>query len=138
VNGFTINTIPNPNLTWEKTSGVNVGIDFSILNNRLSGSIDYYSTRTNDILLSKSLPRSQGANSILTNIGKTKSYGMEFSLSSENIRSATADGFSWSTDFNAFFNREEIVALQQGLQQDLGNGWFVGHPITVIYDVRKT
>ncbi len=138
VNGFTINTIPNPNLTWEKTSGLNVGIDFSILNNRLSGSIDYYSTRTNDILLSKSLPRSQGANSILTNIGKTKSYGMEFSLSSENIRSATADGFSWSTDFNAFFNREEIVALQQGLQQDLGNGWFVGHPITVIYDVRKT
>jgi TonB-dependent starch-binding outer membrane protein SusC len=135
VNGYLINTAPNPDLTWEKTAGTNIGIDFGLLNNRLSGSIDYYSTRTSDILLQKRLPGSLGISSQLTNVGKTKSYGMEFSLSSVNIRSQS--GFTWRTDLNAFFNREEIVALQNNLQQDLGNGWFVGEPITNIYDYKK-
>ena len=135
VNGYTINTIPNPNLTWEKTKGLNIGLDFGLFSNRLSGSIDYYDDKTSDILLQKSLPRSQGANSILVNTGKTETKGMEFSISSVNIRSQK--GFTWRTDANLFFSREKIVALQQGLQQDIGNGWFVGHPITVIYDVKK-
>ena len=58
-----------------------------------------------------------------------------FLLAAINIKSQS--GFVWRTDFNAFFNREKIVALQLGLKQDLNNGWFVGHPITVIYDVKK-
>jgi TonB-linked SusC/RagA family outer membrane protein len=137
VNGYTINTIPNPNLTWEKTRGINIGLDFGLINNRITGSIEYYNTSTTDILLSKSLPRSQGANSILTNVGETATNGMELSLSSYTIQSKNPGGFSWRTDFNAFFNREKIVALQQGLQQDVANGWFVGQPMTVIYDVKK-
>jgi TonB-linked SusC/RagA family outer membrane protein len=137
VNGYTINTLPNPNLTWEKTRGLNIGLDFALFNNRLSGSIEYYDTKTSDILLSKSLPRSNGANSILDNVGKTASKGMEITLSSLNIKSKSTGGFSWRTDVTAFFNREKIVALQQGLQQDVGNGWFVGKPITAIYDVKK-
>jgi hypothetical protein len=60
---------------------------------------------------------------------------MEFSLSSVNIKSKS--GFTWRTDFNAFFNREKIVALQDNLQRDLGNGWFVGEPLTTIYDYKK-
>lgn len=137
VNGYTINTIPNPNLTWEKTRGINFGLDFGLLNNRLTGTIEYYNTSTTDILLSKSLPRSQGANSILTNVGETATNGMEFSLSSYNVQAKKPGGFTWRTDVNAFFNREKIVALQQGLQQDIANGWFVGQPMTVIYDVKK-
>ncbi len=137
VNGYLINTLPNPNLTWEKTKGLNIGLDFAVLDNRLSGSIEYYKTNTEGILLQKSLPGSQGANSILVNTGKTSSHGMEFTISSVNVRSRKQGGFTWRTDFNAFFNREKIVALQQGLQQDIGNGWFVGNPITVIYDVKK-
>lgn len=135
VNGYVINTSPNPNLTWEKTSGVNVGVDFALFNNRLSGTIEYYNTKTKDILFSKGLPRSNGTNSILDNVGKTSSNGMEISLSSVNVR--TKSGFTWRTDANIFFNREKIVALQNNLQQDLGNGWFVGQPFTVIYDYRK-
>jgi TonB-dependent starch-binding outer membrane protein SusC len=137
VNGYTINTAPNPKLGWEKTSGLNIGVDFALFNNRLSGSIEYYSTKTNDILLNKGLPRSTGVNSILDNAAKTASHGMEFNISSINVRGTSKDGFMWRTDFNAFFNREKIVALQQNLQQDLGNGWFVGQPITVIYDYKK-
>lgn len=60
---------------------------------------------------------------------------MEFSLSSLNMQ--TKSGFSWRTDFNAFFNKEKIVALQNGLEKDLGNGWFVGQPITTIFDYKK-
>jgi TonB-linked SusC/RagA family outer membrane protein len=134
-NGYLINTSPNPDLTWEKTAGLNIGVDFTILNNRISGSIEYYNTKTTDILLQRQLPRSNGTNSILTNVGATASHGMEFTISSENIKSKR--GFTWSTDFNAFFNREKITALQGGLTQDLGNGWFVGQPITVIYDYKK-
>jgi hypothetical protein len=74
----------------------------------------------------------------LDNVGETASHGMEIALSSLNIKSGTENGFTWRTDFNAFFNREKIVALQNNLKQDLGNGWFVGQPITVIYDYKKT
>jgi TonB-linked SusC/RagA family outer membrane protein len=137
VGGYTINTIPNPSLTWEKTRGLNIGVDFGLFNNRITGSIEYYNSTTSDILLSKSLPVSQGANSILVNAGKTTSHGMEFTISSENIRSAGKGNFTWRTDVNAFFNREKILELQQGLQQDIGNGWFVGQPISVIYDLKK-
>lgn len=135
VNGYTINTSPNPNLTWEKTAGLNIGVDFSLFKNRLSGTIEYYSTKTTDILLQRQLPRSNGTNSILTNAGSTSSNGMEFSLSSVNIRKRT--GFTWTTDLNLFFNRERIDALQNNLSQDLGNGWFVGYPVTVIFDYKK-
>ena len=137
-NGYLINTAPNPDLTWEKTTGVNIGVDYALFNNRLSGSVDYFTTNTDDILLTKGLPRSLGVNSILTNVGKTSSWGMEFNVSGVIVRSSQAGGFSWRADGNAFFSREKIVALQNNLQQDLGNGWFVGKPITVIYDYKKT
>lgn len=137
VNGYTINTLPNPELTWEKTKGLNIGVDFALLNNRLTGSIEYFDSKTSDILLSKSLPVSNGANSILVNAGKTSTKGMEFTISNMNVQSNKDGGFSWRTDLTAFFTREKIVALQQGLQQDVGNGWFVGKPITVIYDLKK-
>ena len=129
-----INTAPNPTLGWEKTAGTNIGLDFSLFNSRLSGTIEYYRTKTSDILLSKELPRSVGVNSQLTNVGETSSYGMEFSLSSVNVQTKS---FTWRTDVNAFFNREKIDALQNNLKQDIGNGWFVGQPIAVIFDYKK-
>ncbi len=135
VNGYLINTSPNPNLTWEKTTGINLGLDFGLLKNRITGSVDFYNNRTTDILLQRQLPRSNGVNSILVNAGETSSYGLEFSVSSTNIESKS--GFRWTTDFNGFFNKEKIVALQLGLQRDLGNGWFVGQPITTIFDYKK-
>lgn len=135
VNGYLVNSAPNPNLTWEKTRGLNIGVDFGLFNNRLTGSIDYYNNKTSDILLNKGLPQSTGLSSQLLNAGKTETTGFEFTASSLNVK--TPSGFVWRTDANAFFSREKITALQQGLQQDLGNGWFVGQPLTVIYDYKK-
>jgi TonB-dependent starch-binding outer membrane protein SusC len=137
VNAFTINTLPNPELTWEKTAGVNVGVDFAILNDRISGSIEYFNSKTTDILLSRELPRSNGANSILVNAGETSTKGMEYTISSLNVKSKTEKGFSWRTDATAFYTREKIEKLQLGLQKDEGNGWFVGQPITAIFDLKK-
>ncbi|WP_255157609.1 TonB-dependent receptor [Ferruginibacter sp. HRS2-29] len=136
-NGYLINTAPNPELGWEKTKGTNIGLDFGLFNNRLTGSIDFYKNKTYDILLVKNLPRSLGINSQTTNVGETSSRGMEFTLSSINVKSNKRDGFVWRTDFNAAFNREKITALQNNLQQDIGNGWFVGQPLSVIFDYKK-
>ena len=137
VNAYTINSLPNPKLTWEKTKGTNVGLDFGLFGNRITGSVDYYNNKTTGILLTKNLPVSQGANNITVNAGATTSKGLEVSLSSINITSQSRGGFMWRTDLNAYFNREKITALQLGLQQDIGNNWFVGQPINVIYDVKK-
>jgi hypothetical protein len=101
----------------------------------LSGAIEYYNVNTKDILLSKELPRSRGANSVLVNQGKTTGHGLEVTLSSLNVKSR--GGFTWNTDLNFSIAREKIVALQPGLTQDVGNGWYVGQPLTVIYDVKK-
>lgn len=135
VSGYTVNTLPNPRLTWESTRGYNIGLDFGFFNNRLSGAVEYYNVNTRDILLSKELPRSRGANSVLVNQGKTAGHGVEITLSSLNVKSRS--GFTWNTDLNFSMAREKIVALQPGLTQDVGNGWYVGQPLTVIYDVKK-
>ncbi len=136
VSGYLINTLPNPHLTWESTRGYNIGLDFGLFNDRISGAVEYYNVNTRDILLSKELPRSRGANSVLVNQGKTAGHGLELTLSSLNIKGRT--GFTWNTDLNFSMSREKIVALQPGLTQDIGNGWYVGQPLTVIYDVKKT
>ena len=128
--------MPNASLRWESTSNWNAGLDFGFFRNRLTGSIDVYGQKTSDILLNKNLPRSTGTSGTVVNAGKTKGHGIEVTLSSINVQ--TQSGFTWSTDINFAVNREEIVALQDpSLKADLAQGWFVGEPISVIYDVRK-
>jgi TonB-linked SusC/RagA family outer membrane protein len=134
--GYLVTSLANPNLKWQNTAETDIGLDFGILKNRLTGTFDIYFQNTNNILLQESLPASNGAQSTIVNAGKTKGHGYELSLSSINIQSSS--GFTWSTDVNFSIDRSEIVQLQNpALKQDIGNGWFVGQPITVIYDVKK-
>ncbi|MGZ8552743.1 MAG: SusC/RagA family TonB-linked outer membrane protein [Chitinophagaceae bacterium] len=136
VPGYLAGSAPNPGLSWEKSAGLNIGVDFSILNNRLSGSFEYFNIQTNDILLNKLLPQSTGLTQQQTNVGKTSTKGMEFTLSSVNVK--TKSGFTWNTDFNLFFSREKIVQLTDpNLKIDRDNGWFVGQPISIIYDYKN-
>ena len=107
--GYLVTSLPNNSLSWQSTSQTDIGLDFGIFHNRLSGSIDVYDQRTKDILLTVSLPASNGAGSTLKNLGKTKGRGLEITLSSVNIENK--NGLSWNTDVNFFFNREEIVQL---------------------------
>lgn len=134
--GYTVSNLPNKTLKWQSTSQYNFGLDFSLLRNRISGSIEVYSQKTKDILLPVSLPPSNGGGTVVKNLGKTKGSGMELTLSTVNIK--TASGLVWSTEFNYFFNREKITELTTPSQMnDIGNGWFVGQPITVIFDYEK-
>lgn len=133
--GFNITNLPNPNLKWQNTAQWNVGLDFGVLENRISGAIEVYNQETSDILLPVSLPISNGATTTFLNAGKTKNNGLEITINSTNIR--RDNGFTWTTEFNYFFNREQIVQLTQGQTSDIGNGWFVGQPLTVIYDYKK-
>jgi TonB-dependent starch-binding outer membrane protein SusC len=133
-NGYIVNTLPSPSLHWQSTTEWNVGVDFGLFKDRLTGTIDAYDEETSDILVNNILPGSTGATQAISNLAKSRDKGIEISLSSINIR--TKD-FKWSTDFVWAANREAIVALPNGALNNLANDWFVGEPLSVIYDYKK-
>jgi TonB-linked SusC/RagA family outer membrane protein len=122
--------LPNRKLGWEKTATVNFGLDFGLINNRISGSLEYYTSKTSDLLLNRSIPMMTGYVSILSNIGKTQNRGFEFTLSTVNIH--TGD-FTWRTDFTFFTNSEKILELSDGKTDDPANGWFIGKPVDEVW-----
>lgn len=129
--GYRPNQLPNPELGWEKTRSLDVGLDFSTLGGRISGTADYYVQNTYDLLLDRQLPITSGYGSVLENIGETRNSGIELSVSTVNV---DRDGFRWSTDINWSVNRNEIVSLFGEQEDDVGNEWFIGEPINVYYD----
>ena len=110
-------SMENADLKWEKTSGLNFGLDFAVLNNRISGNIEYYQTTTKDLLYAVSIPSITGFTSIMSNVGEIKNRGFEITLNTQNIK--TRD-FEWTTQFNLSMNRNEITKLA-GLDTD-GDG----------------
>jgi len=131
--GFYQNEMPNPNLSWEKTTQWNAGIDFGILKSRISGVIDVYLQNTNDLLMDRQLPIVSGFSAVTYNIGKTRNKGIEITLNTVNIKKAS---FEWNSNFTISHNKEEIVELYGGKNDDTGNGWFIGQPLSVYYDYK--
>ena len=131
--GTTPNNLGNADLHWETTTGANLGLDFSFLKSRLSGTIDYYKNKTRDLLLQRSLPIITGYSRIYDNIGKTSNTGLEISLNTRNIE---ANGFRWESGIVFGTNKNKIVDLYGDKKDDLGQRWFIGQPISVIYDYR--
>ena len=134
--GQYLDAMGNPNLRWEKTAGFNYGIDFSVLQGRLSGSIEAYSTVTKDLLFDVSLPGVTGIDEITTNVGQVNNRGFEMSISSKNINK---EHFSWNSTLNFSTNKNKIVSLvgldanQDGIEDDLvSDNLFIGHPIQSI------
>ncbi|MCG2614292.1 TonB-dependent receptor [Terrimonas sp. NA20] len=133
VTGYNVITLPNPNLSWEFTTTTNIGLDFGLLKNRITGTFEYYNSRTKDILYAVNLPVTSGvAGGFVTNIGEMENKGMEFTVSSVNIESKS--GFNWSTDLNLFFNNNKLLKLSNNVSEDIGSQLFVGHSMTAIYD----
>lgn len=138
--GFALSEIPNPNLTWEKSSTVDVGIDFGLFQSKVYGTFDFYQTSTTDLLLRKNLPATSGYAFILSNIGATETKGIEVTLGATALD--LPNGFKWNIDFNLSRYKEQIVDLAQrdaagNKTDDTGNRWFIGHPIRVFYDYKK-
>src|SRR5262249_3452233 len=131
--GVLASNLGNADLHWESSKIFNVGVDFTILKNRITGTIDYYNTNTEGLLLKLNLPIITGYSFVLDNLGKTKNNGIELSLTTDNI--VTKD-FRWQSLIVFSANKNEIVDLYGDKKSDLGNRWFIGHPIGVIYDYK--
>ena len=124
----------NADLSWETTKTFNVGLDFGLWNNRLTGNLDVYFSRTTDLLMQRNLPTVSGFNKVYANMGETANKGIELTLNSRNI--VTKD-FTWSTNLVFSWNKNEIKDLYGDGKDDIANRWFIGQPIGVIYDFTK-
>lgn len=100
--------IPNPDLKWETTTQVNVGLDFGLWLNRISGSIDWYQKTTNDMLVDLPVPSETGFNKKLSNVGSLENSGLEVALTSNNLR---IKDFSWRTDLNFATLKNRVKSL---------------------------
>jgi TonB-dependent starch-binding outer membrane protein SusC len=139
--GQLVTTLANPNLSWETTTGFNFGLDFSLLKNRLSGSVDYYRTTTNDLIFNVNIPEVTGFNQITSNVGNIANRGIEVVL---NGKVADAGDLKWNATFNLAANSNRIVSLLgldndgDGVEDDLvASGLFIGQPIGAIYDYES-
>jgi len=113
--------ISNPDLTWEKSADVNLGVDLGFFNNRINFTVDIYKKKTTALLLNVPLPTESGYTSVLQNVGSMENKGIEFSLQSTNIKSSV---LSWTTNFNLSINRNKILDL--GGQSQMFAGWVGG------------
>lgn len=131
--------LANPKLQWEKTESYNIGLDFSVLNRRLSGSLDFYAKRTKNMIMAQRLPNFSGFSSIYTNLGEVDNTGFELQLSSVNI---DHKNFRWATTLNLSYNANKIKHLYYDYdadgreRDDTTNGWFIGHPVDEIWTYK--
>ncbi|WP_198664909.1 SusC/RagA family TonB-linked outer membrane protein [Lewinella sp. IMCC34191] len=131
--GILASNLGNANLNWETTTSANFGVDFSLWQGRVSGSLDLYQSRTTDILLRRSLPIITGSSDVWDNLGVLDNQGIEFTVNSVNLR---AGKFRWESSFNIASNRNELVELYGDGLDDIGNSWFLGEPLGSIYTYR--
>lgn len=108
-NGLIQSTIPNPNLTWEKSAQTDIGLELGMFNNRIFLLADYYKTVTSDLLLNVSITSVSGFNTVLQNLGEVENKGFEFALSTRNF----VKEFTWNTDINFSTNKNEVLSLNE-------------------------
>jgi TonB-dependent starch-binding outer membrane protein SusC len=135
--GYGVTSLPNTNLSWEFTTTYNIGLDFGLFNNRLTGSVEFYKSFTDGILQPRALPATSGVSTVTQNIGKSENKGVEVTLSGTIIDGKTPGAFTWSADLNWFVNRSVITDLGSGVSIDANNGWYVGYPVDAIFDYKK-
>ena len=133
--GYYVSSLPNPELGWEYSKTWNFGLDFSLFNGRLYGTFEYYTQKTDNILLDVSMPSTSGVGSFTGNIGKTENKGFEFTLNGVIIENK--NGWNWEAGINLYANRNKLTELASGQKEDVANRWFVGYPIDVIYDYKN-
>jgi TonB-linked SusC/RagA family outer membrane protein len=142
-----VNRMANPDLKWERTTSYNAGLDFAIINNIISGSVDVYMKSTKDLLILRALPNTIGFDNVLTNLGEVQNRGFELGLTSTNVN---RKNFVWRTTANFWLNRNKIKHLYgpvnlydaqgkvigQVEKDDVANRWFLGHDLDEIWDQK--
>lgn len=144
-----VNRMANVDLKWERTSAYNIGLDFSLFDEKLGGSIDAYLSRTNDLLLDRSLPEIIGFKNVVSNLGQLQNKGMEITLNSTILR---RKDFEWYVSGNLSFNRRKINKLYGDMvdvlddngnvigkkeADDITNKWFIGQDPDRIWDYER-
>jgi TonB-linked SusC/RagA family outer membrane protein len=141
--GIYPNAMANDDLKWETTNSFNIGLEFSVLDGRLSGDVEYYRSNTFNLLYNINIPvLNNNISSIPTNIGKLANRGTELTLTGIPVR--TKD-FSWDVTFNYSLNRNKVVSILgrdndgDGKEDDLvASKIFMNHPYGVCYDYEMT
>ena len=98
--------LENSNLTWETTDSYNLGLNFSVLNSRISLEADAYISNTRDLLLKMKTSQTTGFNTYFTNVGTTRNVGIEASLTTQNIRNRN---FTWTSTLTVSHNRQMVI-----------------------------
>ena len=143
-----ISSMENKTLRWERTESFNLGLDFNLFKNVLSGSIDAYSTSTTDVLVERKLPTLTGFDRVYANLGEVRNKGLEFTINSLNLKRSN---FEWRTNLIFSMNRNKIISITGekidvldkdgnviGKEEpdDKINNWFIGQAKDVIWDYR--
>lgn len=123
--GAAVNSLANANLGWEETKQLDLGIDFSMVNNRINFTYDYYNKKSSNILLGFAVPRESGFSGLTANIGKVKFWGHEIGINTVNLTGA----FKWNTAFNISFSDNKVLALS-GLSDTIFSSSGTAHTIT--------
>ena len=131
--GYTINALSNQGLVWERSKEINIGLDFSLSDISISGTIEYYKRNTEDLILDDKVPLSTGFNNVLDNVGEIENSGIEISLNSVNVN--TGD-FRWTSNLTFTANDDKVVKLAGGITEDIGNGRFVGESVRALYSYK--
>ncbi|WP_245832368.1 TonB-dependent receptor [Massilibacteroides vaginae] len=144
-----VNTMANYNLKWERTASYNLGLDFSVFNDLLSGSLELYTAKTNDLLVNRALPNITGFSSVTSNLGQLQNRGMEVTVNANIINNKD---FSWTASGNFSFNRRKINKLYgdmvdvldekgnvlgQEEANDETNEWFIGQDPDRIWSYER-
>ena len=126
-------SMSNEDLSWETTSSINIGIDFGIIGGRVNGTIDYYYTKTKDLLYYKSAPASSVFTSVLSNIGESKGQGLEIGV---NALAVKTKDFTWDINASYTTQKDEIVKLADNLERNIDGttALIVGEALSAYYD----
>ena len=118
--GFIPSSLSNPNLRWEENRTRNFGIDLSLLNSKVSLTVDVYKNTANNLLLDVAIPPTTGYTSQIQNIGATSNRGVEIQLSATPV---SKKDFSWTSNFNIAFNKNRVENLGGPTQLERNSGW---------------
>lgn len=138
----TITSPANPNLTWETSTTINVGLDYSFLDNRIRGSLDYYHKKATDVFSNKTLDPTSGFSSMFVNSAEMVNNGIELLLTADWFRKKNESDFGWSTTFTLAHNKNEVTKVDnpatQAYQLTEGGSYpFVeGYPSSALWSYR--
>lgn len=134
----TLDTPPNDQLRWEKTTSWNVGVDFSFFNNRLSGSLDYYHKVSDDLLSLTDIDPTTGWSSLTINNGKVRNQGVELQLNGTILKPVKENGFGINASFNISYNDNKVLRVdhQAASGYDALTTLHEGYPINSLFSYR--